>query len=452
VKSRLSGLSLDETVPIQDRQKRGAPEGPLGAIVRVVDATARPQTKKLGATPIKIGKGDDNDIVINVSTVSRQHVELALDGDGVVVTDLGSKNGSFYLGQRIEKMRLTLGARIKLGDEVTLAIEPDQESLAGLAYDGDSYRDMLGTSAQMRHIFAILKRLEGSLATVLVDGESGVGKEVIARAIHEGSRVASGPMVVLNCGALPRELIGSELFGHKRGAFTGATENRKGAFESADGGTLFLDEIGELPVDLQPSLLRALETGDVRPIGGDSSRKVTVRVIAATNRDLEAEVQNGGFREDLFYRLAVVRMSVPPLRERVEDIEPLARGFAKHAGLPELPPAVIEQLKARAWPGNARELRNAVQAYAALGVLPQPSRSKAATLDLGLREMVDPRVPYAEQKDAFVDRFTQAYLERLLENTGGNQSAAARVAGLDRGYLGKLVQKYNLGRLPPKIR
>ncbi len=451
MKSRLSGLAIDETVPIKDHAK-GPPPAPLGAVVRVLDATARPQSFRLGASPIRIGKGEDCDIVIDVSTVSRTHVELALEGDGVVVTDLGSKNGTFYLGQRVEKVVLTLGARIKLGDEVTLGIEPNQDELAGLPYEGDSYRSMLGASPPMRSIFALLKRLEGSLTMVLVEGESGVGKEVIARAIHEGSRVSSGPLVVLNCGALPRELIGSELFGHKRGAFTGATENRKGAFESADGGTLFLDEIGELPLDLQPSLLRGLETGDVRPIGGDSSRKVNVRVIAATNRDLEAEVHEGRFREDLFYRLAVVRFTVPPLRDRVEDVEPLARSFAESAGIPDLPKPVLEQLKARAWPGNARELRNAVQAYAALGVLPLPTRSKTATLNLGLRELVDPRAPYAEQKDQFVDRFTQAYLERLLESTGGNQSAAARIAGLDRGYVGKLVQKYGLGRPPPKVR
>ena len=281
---------------------------------------------------------------------------------------------------------------------------------------------------------------------ILIEGESGVGKEEVARAIHEGSSVSEGPLVVLNCGALPRDLVGSELFGHKRGAFTGATESRKGAFDAADGGTLFLDELGELPLDQQPSLLRALETGEVRPIGGDVPRKVNVRVIAATNRNLEEEVEAGRFREDLFYRLAVIRLTVPPLRERVEDIEPLAQAFAKGVNVPELPASVIEQLKARAWPGNARELRNAVRAYAALGVLPLPTRSKTATFDLGLRETLDPRAPYAAQKDEFVERFTQAYLERLLEITGGNQSAAARIAELDRGYLGKLAQKYSSGR------
>jgi transcriptional regulator with GAF, ATPase, and Fis domain len=264
----------------------------------------------------------------------------------------------------------------------------------------------------------------------------------VARAIHERSTLAAQPFVALNCGALPRDLIGSELFGHRKGAFTGATEPRKGAFESASGGTLFLDEIGELPIELQPMLLRALETGEVRPLGGDVPKQVRVRFIAATNRDLEEDVRGGRFREDLFYRLAVLRVTVPPLRERIEDIEPLAQRFAVEAGLAGgLGAPVVEQLKGRRWPGNVRELRNTVQAYVALGVLPEPTRSKTATLDLALREMVNARVGYAEQKDALIDRFTALYLEVLLDATGGNQTVAARWAGLDRGYLGRLLAK-----------
>jgi DNA-binding NtrC family response regulator len=298
----------------------------------------------------------------------------------------------------------------------------------------------------MRRLFSVLSRLEGSLATALVEGESGVGKEIVARAIHEGSSVARGPLVTLNCGALPRELVASELFGHAKGAFTGAVEARRGAFEAADHGTLFLDEIGELPLDVQPMLLRALESGEVAVVGGSTPRRVQVRVVAATNRDLESDVHDGRFREDLFYRLAVVRLRVPPLRERLEDIPALAERFGKDAGLEQVPAAILEELKSRPWPGNVRELRNTMQAYAALGVLPQGTRSKAATLDLALREMADPTTPYVDQKDAIVDRFTTAYLEVLMERTGGNQTAAARAAGLDRGYLGKLLQKHGLAR------
>jgi len=308
------------------------------------------------------------------------------------------------------------------------------------------YRGVIGKSAPMRRLFSILARLESSLTSVLLEGESGVGKEVIARALHEGSPVAGGPMVILNCGALPRELIASELFGHKKGAFTGAVEGRKGAFETANTGTLFLDEIGELPLDLQPLLLRALETNDVRPLGDDIARLVKVRLIAATNRDLLAQVQEGRFREDLYYRLAVVRLRVPPLRERPEDIPALAAKFAIDAGIAHLPAAINEQLQARPWPGNVRELRNTVQAYAALGVLPEASRSKGATLDLALREFANPKRLYAEQKAELVDRLTAIWLEQVLDLTGGNQTMAARYAGLDRGYLGRLISRHGLAR------
>jgi transcriptional regulator with GAF, ATPase, and Fis domain len=292
----------------------------------------------------------------------------------------------------------------------------------------------------------MLSRLEGSLASVLIEGESGVGKEEIARALHAGSRVASGPLVIINCGGVPTGLFASELFGHRRGAFTGAIDARKGAFESAHGGTLFLDEIGELPLDVQPLLLRALETGEIRAIGGDESKYVKVRLIAATNRDLAQEVRDGHFREDLFYRLAVVRIRVPPLRERPDDVEPLAMRFASAIGLTEIPGAVIEALKARAWPGNARELRNAVHAYAALGIIPEPTRSRFDLVRVALTEMIDMRRPFLQQREELVEQFTRLYMQALLTYTGGNQTAAARTSGLDRTYLGRLLTRLEIKR------
>lgn len=388
-----------------------------------------------------LGAAPGSDLVLTDPTVSRAHAELTLVAEGVRVRDLGSRNGTYYLGQRVETMVLGLGARIELG-AASVTIEPDEEALRDVpAVAETTYRGVVGESLAMRRLFAMLARLEGSLVGVLIEGESGVGKEVIARALHEGSRVASGPLVTVNCGAIPRELVASELFGHRKGAFTGAVDHRRGAFESADGGTLFLDELGELPLDVQPMLLRALESGEVRPVGDDRARTVKVRVIAATNRALEEEIAAGRFREDLYYRVAVVRLRVPPLRERVEDIEPLARRFAAALGAEPLPSHVVERLRARAWPGNARELRNAVQAWVALGTLPEASRSAGALLDLALSELVDPARPYAEQKDDIVDRFTRAYLQALLARCGGNQTVAARVAGLDRSYLGRLVAK-----------
>ncbi|MBK6517570.1 MAG: sigma 54-dependent Fis family transcriptional regulator [Polyangiaceae bacterium] len=418
----------------------------MSAVVRVLDAPARPPRFVLKRGTCVVGSAEGADILVSEPTVSRAHVELALVPEGVSVRDLGSRNGTFYLGQRIEKMVLSLGGRVRVG-AATVAVEADNDALVGLEASGaSSYRGLVGTSQPMRRLYAMLERLEGSLATVLVQGESGVGKELVARALHEGSRVAAGPFIPLNCGALPRETLTSELFGHKRGAFTGATDARRGAFESADGGTLFLDEIGELPLEVQPTLLRALELGEIRPLGDDHAKRVRVRLVAATNRDLEAEVAAGRFRQDLFFRLAVVRLKVPPLRERPEDIEALAACFAERLGLSALPPAVLEALKGRAWAGNAREVFNAVQSYAALGFLPEATRAAAGSLDDHLRALVDPRAPYADQKDALVERFTKVYLESLMAMAGGNQSEASRVSGLSRGYLGRVLAKYGLAR------
>jgi DNA-binding NtrC family response regulator len=419
---------------------------PLGAILRVLDARAKPSTFRLGSGRCVIGAGADADVIVEESTVSRQHASFELVPEGVRVTDLGSRNGTFYLGQRVEKISLSLGARVKLG-AASIAIDADGESLRTTAvYPHDEYRGIVGSSLEMRKLFAVLARLEGSLVTVLVTGESGVGKELVAHALHEGSSVASGPLVVVNCGAIPRDLVASELFGHRRGAFTGAVDSRKGAFENADGGTLFLDEIGELPLDLQPVLLRALETGEVRPVG-DSARNVRVRVVAATNRDLGEEVKAGRFREDLFYRLAVVRLNVAPLRDRVEDVEPLARRFATSINAPTpLTDDLVEQLKSRSYPGNVRELRNIVQAWAALGSLPEPERTRGGELERLLADLVDVNRVYGDQKEHVNDVFTRVYLHALLAHTKGNQTQAAKLAGLDRSYLGRLLVKYGLSK------
>ncbi|MCC6521540.1 MAG: sigma 54-dependent Fis family transcriptional regulator [Polyangiaceae bacterium] len=428
---------------------------PLGAVVRVLGAEARPAELRLGSSVVRVGSSESCDLVVADRAVSREHCELALEPEGVSVRDLGSRNGLFYLGQRVERIVLPFGGRVQVGS-VTLAIDVDTASLDhDLApYPGDSYRGRVGASRAMRLLFARLARLESSVVPVLVLGESGVGKELVAGALHEGSRLAAGPLVVVNCGAFARELVASELFGHVRGAFTGAHAARRGAFERADGGTLFLDEVGELPLEVQPALLRALECGDIQPVGGESTRRVRVRLVAATHRDLPADVRAGRFREDLYYRLAVVTLRVPPLCERPEDIEPLARRFAVAAGLDVLPAPVVARLAARTWRGNARELRNAVQAYAAMGALPEDEAVAAGAgahprvgegvLEAALAERIDPTRPYLEQKDALVERFTRLYLDALMSHTGGNQTTAAALAGLTRTYLGRLLDKHRV--------
>jgi len=414
---------------------------PVGVIVRVRDAPAVPPELRLHTGVCVIGSGVGSDIVVSDPAVSRQHVELSLVPEGVLVRDLTSRNGTYFRGQRVERMRLGLGTELEIG-RATIEIRPDEDELAGADYAEDEYGGIVGASPPMKRLFAVLRRLEGSLVPVMVHGESGVGKELVGRALHRFSARSSGPFVAINCGALPRELVGSELFGHRKGAFTGATDTRRGAFESADGGTLFLDEIGELPLEVQPMLLRALEVGEVRPVGADAVRHVDVRVIAATNRDLMAEVKAARFRHDVYYRLAVVRLTVPPLRERPGDVAVLARRFARDAGV-DLPEDVVLRFGRQAWPGNVRELRNAVLAWAAVGELAHAEpASSPADLESALAAIVDLGRTYGEQKDALVDRFTQAYLEALMRHTHGNQSAAAKLAGLDRTYLGRLLAKY----------
>ncbi len=416
---------------------------PLGALLRVTHGSTS-KTLQLSRGRCVVGSGSTCDLVLSSSTISRQHVEFVVVPEGVAVRDLGSTNGTYYLGHRVQEMILSFGARVSIGD-ATIAVDLDPASLPPeTAAGSDEYRGIVGRSPAMRRLFAILTRLEGSLVPALIVGESGVGKELIARALHEGSAVSNGPLVTLNCGAISREVVASELFGHKKGAFTGALEARKGAFASADGGTLFLDEIGEMPIEVQPMLLRALESGEVRSVGSDQARHVKVRVVAATNRDLLSEVDAGRFREDLYYRLAVVRLDVPPLSERPEDIDPLARRFARAAGLEDLPDAIVAQCQARSWDGNARELRNAIQAYVALGVLLEPRRRTDGLLDVALGNLVDLSKPYLDQKDGLVDRFTILYLRALLERARGNKSEAARIAGLDRTYLGRMLARYGL--------
>ncbi len=421
--------------------ERARPHANGGVVLRVVGASASPNPFVLRSGTATIGAGSRADLIIESESVSRLHVELTATPEGVVVRDLDSRNGTFYQGQRIGTLTLVPGARIVVGS-VDVHLLPDLAAVE--ESPSSSYRGLLGTSQAMRRLFGVLSRLESSLANVLVLGESGVGKELVARALHEGSTLRDGPLVVVNCGTMSRELVVSELFGHKRGAFTGAIESRTGAFEAANGGTLFLDEIGELPLDVQPMLLRALESGEVVPVGETRPRKVRVRVVAATNRDLQEQMATGAFREDLYYRLAVVTLSVPPLRERPEDIEILARHAAKLAGLADLPDEVIGELRHRAFAGNVRELKNAVTFYAALGALPEPSKSKGDLLGIGVRSQIRFDQPFAQLRDTIEARFTGEYLRELMDRAGNNQSEASRVSGIERSQLRKLLGKYGL--------
>lgn len=427
--------------------RSGVPREPLAAVARAVQDGKVLGQLRLSAGTYRVGAAPDNDLVIGDVAVSRAHLELTLVPEGVRVRDLGSRNGTYYLGQRVGELALSLGSRIRLGN-TELCFEADVEAFEGTQSAGLShYGDLRGTSPAMQRLYALLRRLEGSLVNVLIEGESGTGKELIARALHEHSTLASKPFVAINCGALDRSLVRSELFGHKKGAFTGAASDNIGALGEANGGTLFLDEIGELPLDIQPILLRVLESGTYTRVGETKERPVRLRVIAATHRSLERDVKERVFRQDLYYRLMVVRLSIPPLRDRAEDIPVLARHLAGQLGIAELPSEVLAELKVRTFPGNVRELKHALAAYAALGELPERTQTAVPSgggLDAALRELIDLERPYAEQKEALVERMTRIYLEMLMERTGGNRSEAARLADLQRGYLRRLLEKYGL--------
>jgi DNA-binding NtrC family response regulator len=393
---------------------------------------------------LTIGTAQGNVLVLTDPTVSRFHLELSRDESGIVVEDLESTNGTSAGGIRILRGIVPPGTELALGRSVLLVT--DGAGARVELHAGDRLGDILGSTESMRRLMAQLDRAAGANVPVLAIGETGTGKELVARALHDKSPRAQGPLVVVDCGALAPGVVASELFGHERGAFTGADRLHIGAFERAHGGTLFLDEIGELPPELQPQLLGALERRKFRRVGGNADISVDVRVVSATNRDLRAEVNAGTFRLDLYYRLAVVELRLPPLRERLDDIPLLVEHFLRECGHDGpvsgvIPLETMEALRTHRWPGNLRELRNWVEATVAMGEAPdlfarEPGATASEASVLGL--------PYKAARNAVLERFEAEYLARLLADTHGNVSLAARRAQMDRSYLIKLLQRHRL--------
>lgn len=311
-----------------------------------------------------------------------------------------------------------------------------------------SFGALRGRSHVMRHLCALLEQIAPTDATVLIEGESGTGKEVIATELVRRGPRKDGPLVIVDGGAITPSLVESELFGHVRGAFTGADQDRLGAFEAANGGTLFLDEIGELPLEIQPKLLRALESREIRRVGDTQARKIDVRVIAATNRSLEAEVNQKRFREDLFFRLSVVSVLVPTLRDRLDDIPDLVTAFAQASGDPNaqamFTPEVLEELATHLWPGNVRELRNYVERATVLKTASRPKCGTHKAVTEPAAPVIDLDVPFRNAKEAAIEAFDHAYLTALNDWSGGNVSQAARRAGMDRIHLHRLLQRYGI--------
>ncbi len=393
-----------------------------------------------------IGVGEAADFRLTDPGVSREHVRLTLTPAGVKVRDGGSKNGTYLGTSRVHELTLTRDAAIQIG-ETTIAIAVAAEAVELPISENPHFGEAVGVSPIMRHLFATLERAAGSDLTILIEGESGVGKDILTRAVHQKSARRAKPFVVADCSAIPPNLIESELFGHERGAFTGADQARRGVFEQANGGTLFLDEIGELPLDLQPKLLRVLEQREVRPLGGSRPRPVDVRVIAATNRRLGEAARTGEFRLDLFYRLAVVKVSVPPLRERSEDIVPIALSMLRARSRDpraNLAADFASMLEAYSWPGNVRELRNVIERYAALGekdALFEQAQPVVTSPDDELTLM-----PYRDARRILVDRFDEKYATRLLARASGNISRAADLAEITRPTLYQMLERVGLGR------
>lgn len=401
-------------------------------------------------SPVVVGQASSCDLVLSDDRASREHLEVRVDDGYYLVRDLESRNGTWYLGAQITHTRVRAGATFKVGKSfvriqprpMTLDIPPSQHRRFGA---------LVAESLAMREVFAVLELASTSDITVLIEGETGTGKELAARAIHDASERCSGPFVAIDCGALPENLIESELFGHLKGAFTGASQRREGAFVRAHRGTLFLDELSGIPLPLQSRLVRVLEERSVRAVGSDRDRPVDVRILGASQTDLSVDMTEGRFRPDLYYRISVLRVVLPPLRMRREDIAPIVRELLHQRGMSvaDLEGASLGQLMAYDWPGNVRELRNVVERAIALS-------PRAASLDdmrimipglAGFDEealTVRADLPFSEAKQRVIESFERRYLLDLITRHEGNISAAARDAELDRKHLRTLLKKHGL--------
>jgi DNA-binding NtrC family response regulator len=436
---------------ILERPGQGAVLVVTPARLAVTDGVDRGKDLTIEGRSVVIGSAADCDLVLTDTAVSARHFSITADATGFLLRDLQSTNGTTVGGFRALALYLPRSASIEVGGarlDFTVGGDEVEVPISGRTRFGE----LLGHSGAMRQVFAILERVAPSDTTVLLEGESGTGKELAARALHDASSRREGLFVAVDCGTLPAGLIESELFGHEKGSFTGATAARAGLFEEASGGTLFFDEVGELPLDLQPKLLRALETRTVRRVGESRSRPVDVRLVAATNRNLAEEVTAGRFRRDLFFRLSVIRLRLPPLRERPEEIPRLVAHFMAQLGRDpsqRLPESVISMLASYGWPGNVRELRNVVERLVLLpGMGPEfyLGQSSAAPGPDASTAVLEPpfELPFHEGKRVWMERFERAYLARQLVACKGNISEVARVTGLSRQSCHRLLARYGL--------
>lgn len=407
-----------------------------------------------------VGKRETNDIFLADKTVSRNHLEIEYAADSFLLKDLGSTNGTYLNGSKVKEAYLAPGDVIKIGNSLLEFVAFDEKVMVEPSAK-ESFGAMVGKSRKMRQIFAILEKISPSNATVIIEGETGTGKDLVAQAIHEHSTRRLSPYIVFDCTGVAPNLIESELFGHEKGAFTGAVRSRPGVFEAAKGGTVFLDEIGDLALDLQPKLLRALESREVRRVGANTPTRIDVRVLSATNRNLKKEVEAGRFREDLYYRMSVVKISLPPLRERTEDIPLIAERLltqgkfnmtATGMKVTRVEDDALKLLMRYPWPGNVRELANVIERA---GTFVEGNTIARNHLDFIFAEMgeedertdrmrIDANLPFKEAKQQIVEVFEKEYLEDLLKRNNHNLSKAAREAKVDRKHIRNLLKKYGI--------
>ena len=396
---------------------------------------------------LSVGSAQGNDLVLSDESVSGYHLELGICPQGICVTDLGSTNGTKLGTTLLSRATVAADSVLTLG-HTKLKLQDGAGAVVAL-HDGLELRGLVGQSEVMRRTMAQINKLSQNNIAVLLVGESGTGKEVVARAIHELSPRASKPFVTIDCGAFSPNLVASELFGHERGAFTGADRQHIGAFERAHGGTVFLDEIGELPLELQPQLLGTLERRRFRRLGGQTEIDVDVKLVSATNRELRQAVNEGQFRLDLYYRIAVAVLKLPALRERPDDVPLLIAHFLRECGhdgpIQQIVSAdVMGSLQRHRWPGNVRELRNWVEVTIAMGEAGGLEGDEAAPSLRGASADMLSELPYKEARNQVLYDFEHRYFGRLLEACGHNVSEVARRARMDRSYLIKLLQRHDL--------
>ncbi len=463
-------MSLEETfkdVPEESHTQLLNLEGDRDVVFQrkcqlvILSSPAKGKKLDLNRPITKIGKKEDNDLVLDEKTVSRNHVEITQTEDSYRIKDLDSTNGTFVNDIRVKEAYLTPGDIIRLGTVRTEFIAFD-EKVSIEPSTRQEFGPLLGRARRMRQIFSLLEKISPTNATVLVEGETGTGKDLVARAIHQNSPRKNKPFVVFDCSAVAQNLIESELFGHVKGSFTGAVGTRKGAFEEASGGTIFLDEIGELSLDLQPKLLRALEQREIKKVGSNESIPIDVRIVCATNRNLRKEVSENRFRQDLYYRLSVVKIHLPPLRERPDDVPLLIEKLLANGRFNVTPDGklkvtrvedeALKMLSRYQWPGNVRELVNILER-----IVPMVDGNTISGKDVHMifeemeqdeeateRMTVDMALPFKEAKQKIVEVFEKDYLAALLRRNHYNISKTAREAGIDRKHIRNLLKKYGI--------